>query len=382
MKVTQVNAKNACMYETWACIYYFAFADSASLQTLVKELNGPRLFTAWTTLALVSVRDLSYLSIEMRELVVVITTSHVSVYDIKQSSFMLLQTLSSANPRGVRAFSVGRRHCIAVAAPTSELFCWNALTQQFDRHQEFRIVEAVHVELVSVASRHFLVFSCGGVTSSSVFLWNTASDRFLLYQLLPTSGAVRSYAASTTTSAGTFVGVAQTDSSSHSSLAVFNLNRTLGYFEHVQSFDSADSASLFAGGNCVFVISSSTVHMFDSASEKFIAQFALPSQHDGLVSFYEYFYINTEHYLVVGSRSDNTSSAVATSSDSSAKNGLVTVYKLAGAQFLPYQTIEAPNGVSALQGFRSSTGSGTYVLTVISDVGVALWNWTPCAESS
>ena len=351
-------------------------ADSASLQALVKELNGPRLFAAWSTLTLGSIKDLSYLRIEGKELAVVITTSHISVYEIMQSSFTLLQNMSSADTHGVRAFSVGSRHCIAVAAHTSKLFCWNALTQQFDSHQEFRIIEAVHVELASVASRHFLVFSYGGVTSPSVFLWSTASDRFLLYQLLPTAGS-HSYAAPTTTSAGTFVGVAQIDNSSHSSLAVFKLNKTGSYFEHVQSFDSADSVSLFAGGDYAFVISSSAVHMYDSASGKFVARLSLPSQQDGLVSFYEYLYINTEHYLVIGSRLDTTSSAVATSSDDSVKNGQVTVYKLSGAQFLPYQTIEVPDGVLALKGFRSSMGSGTNVLAVISDVGVALWNWTP-----
>lgn len=346
-----------------------ALLISASLRNFVAELNGPRFFAFWTSLSLEndSLRDMTYLQIGAREFITVITTSHhVHVYEIARSSFNLFQTLSSSGtltPSGVEAISVDGRYCIAITGGRSALFCWNAASQRFDEHQELFTREAVHVRFVSAGTYHFLVFACNGSSDapSYVYVWSSQSDRFLLFQHLPTVGGVSASVQST--SIGSFITITQRTETAQSCSMVFKWNGT--YFDYLQSFHS-NTTFVFAAGEIVFLISSATVHRYDFASGQFITHSTLPIQRNNSINnAYDYFSINTEHYLAVGGQQLGASGS----------HGTIDVHRLDGASFVPYQTVQAPSGLFALQGFQSSSGRKVLAFTSGGN-SMSFYRWT------
>lgn len=339
----------------------------------MEEVNGPKSFTEWTFLTEDGATDLSYLQIGEREFIAVLTSFRVSVFEIFHSSFFRLQSFPSVGPRSVNAFSLAGGHYIAIAGDTSELYRWNAASQQFEKFQDIPTSGAMHVQHFPIETLDFVIFSCSRTdkltgatdeTPSYVYTWSAQLNRFLLYQRLAIIGAVRATIQSTSTD--TFLAIAQKIHFSDPSFTVFKWNGT--YFDLLQLFPS-DSGYIFTGGECVFAVSSSAIHRYDSATSRFIFHSNLPiPQNYSAATSYRYFSINTEHYLAAGG-------SMLTRSDSgdALPGEVVMVYKLDGAHSIQHQMLE---GVStSLSGFEAK---GESVLGMISSIGVSFWKWSTC----
>lgn len=348
-----------------SCCFLESFGD------LVADITGPKFFTYFSSLEQSGVKDMSYLQIGTREFVIVITASspvHVQVYALVRSTFHLVQTLPiiDANPHSIEAFSFGEQHCVAIAGSRSEIYCWNHTSEVFEKLQDVLTRGAVHVRYVSTEFFNFLVFSCGGGANdapSFVYTWASLVGEFLLFQYLPTVGAISSTAQST--AAGSFIAIEQLSDDLSTSSVLFKWNGT--YFDDVQSFDSS-TVYLFAAKGCIFLASLPAIYRYDSSSNKFIVHSSL-SRHEGdSVIAYKYLHINTEHYLAVYARSATNDDDVAIYS------GDVTIYRLDGLDFVAHQTLQAPSGTFALHGFGRSPGNS--VLAMVSDEGgVTMYQW-------
>ncbi len=296
-----------------------------------------------------------------------IPSTGVLAFEVSGSSFALLQTLPSADVLGMAAFSFDEsHHCIAVASGGSVLYCWNDVSQRFDKIQDIPTREAVSVEYLTVANHHFLVFPCNGSDNnipSFVYVWQ--SDRFFLYQYLPTMSAVQaSFAA---TSLGSILIMSQ--SSSPSSSKVFSWNGT--HFSHTQSFDS-NTAFLFSIGEHIFAASSSVLHRYLPASNTFAEHSVLQGNKNCSIRAYAYFNISTEHYLVVSSQH----------SASTTSPGAVTVHKLNGMDFVPYQTLQPPpGGVTKVRGFEDAWGRHVLALASAGE-SVSFYRWVSHLSAS
>lgn len=341
----------------------------------MEEVNGPKLFTKWASLHMenAAITDVTSLQVQDRDLLAVLT-DRISVFEIARPSasvsFVLLQTLSNSDgatttpSRAVTTLALANDRYVVGVGDTSGLHRWNAMTQRFDKIQDIATEGALHVEHVTVESLDFLVFACRG-PASYVYVWSDSLDRFLLYQRLPTTGAVR---ASGTQSAetGTFVTITQRTSEPRSnSVVVFKWNGT--YFDSVQSFRS-NSAHVFAAGACVFLADASNVQRYDAAVGKFVHHTSLPGQHNASGE-YEHLSLNTEQYL-----------ATVGSSTESSRNKVVNVYRLAGAGLALHQTIAnaTTGGTPTLRGLKLSGGRANVLALVNGGTSVALWKWTTC----
>lgn len=356
-----------------------------SLRRLLSDLNGPRFFASWHSLEREGegITDVAYLRVGTRDLLLVLTSANLHIYELLQSTSLLLQTLtlSLSTPLAtMEAFSVSGRDCVAVAGGRGQIFCWSASSQSFLKTQDLYTSGAVSVEYFQQTgtSFRFLIFSCNGTTAagggmpSYVYVWS--SDRFFLFQYLPTSGAVRS--SSVSTSAGSFIAVTtQAGQAGQFGSTVFRWNGT--HFDHFVTFDS-DAAHLFAAGELIFMVSSNALHRFDPVSSSFVTH--APISDDSLRhAVLQYFSINTEHYLVVGkgsSTSNGTAAATPVPPDASP----VSVYRLDGAELVLHQALEARD-VRTLRGFKVGA-EGRSVLAELSEGGVvSLYRWTAPSDT-
>ncbi len=344
------------------------------LQSFLNSLNGPRFFTPWSSLQLSEgVVDSSYLQIASRQLLVILTNySLIHVFELRnQSSFVEIQVLPSRQAWSLKGFSMGRKDCLAVAQSSqalgnngdevrSVLYCWNATMQHFQKFQDLDTRGALHVEYVSTGSTHkFLVFACSRYRGKSsmlsyVYVWSSLEQRFFLFQYLPTFGAVRSIAVHTEDA--TFLSVRQMKGSLNSSTKMFAWNGT--HFHHV-TFVSPRAGYVFAAGQCMFIISSGTIYRRDVDSKDFTFHSTLQGSHD-LRDVYEYFSTDNEHFLAVSHFMGNTSSSLA-------------IYRLNGFDFVPYQNVSIPSGLSFVKVF--SLVENGLVLAVIGRQNIELLEW-------
>ena len=315
-------------------------------------------------------KDLEYLQVDKRQFLAIVTSSSpVKVYEVNGSSFSLFQTLSvSANSSAVKGFRMNDRQYLIVAnSKQSKLYCWNSTSQFFEKFQDIGTRGAVYVEYVYIHSFHLLLFSCysyGGHVNvpSFVYIWSDNLEQFLLYQYLLITGGLRSSTLST--SSGTFVSVYSSYQTNSNSI-VFKWNGT--YFDRLQSFESSPSY-IFEAGLYTFIVSLNTVYRYDLVSGRFTHHSTLPNQLD-TTGRYEYFTINTEHYLAVSHRSSSTSNG-STSGD------VVVVYRLVGVDFVVHQRVAAPGReVLGLHAFE--VNEREKVLAVTSrDAAMSLYKWT------
>ena len=342
----------------------------------MSELNGPKFFALWASLNQVTVKDLSYFRIGNREFLAVVTTSfRVYIYEIVNSSFSLFQTLPSVDAHDVESFSLNSDHCLAVASSQrdrlkrgkSELFCWNATSAQFVKWQNIGSRGAVHVKFVSVDSFKFLIFSCFSYNgrfevSSSVYSWSYEVREFQLFQYLPTVGAIHSSVLSTRNEA--FISIYSShhnSSTEHHESKIFKWNGT--YFDILQSFHS-DPVYLFRAGHFIFIASEGHIYRYDSVTQNFISHSTISNQQQNSTAIYEYFSINTEHYLAV---------SLSAGSVPSSKNSEIILHRLEGANFFPHQTISVPSHATSLHLLRMR--NGRKVLSFTGGDRVLLFEW-------
>lgn len=332
---------------SYVIIKVFYLLDQS--QNLLSSLNGPRFFTQWTSLQLSEkVVDTSFLQIGNKQMLAVLTTSFlVHVFELhNQSIFVEAQILPSRQAQSIKGFSLRGRDCLAVAQSSqalqsgvedkakSALYCWNATSDSFEKLQDIATRGALHVEFVSI--RHifeFLVFSCSRYrgqtnTPTYVYVWSEDRQRFLLYQYLPTVGAIRSSAMSAEDS--TFLSVHQINGDASSSTNIFVWNGT--YFHHVQSL-SARTGYVFAAGRCMFMVSSGVIYRHDMDHKNFTFHSTLRGPQDSR-DLYEYFTASNEYFLVVSHFEGNGSDSLA-------------IYRLNGFDFVPYQNIPVQSGLSS-----------------------------------
>lgn len=323
------------------------------LQNFLNALNGPRFFTAWTSLQLEEgVVDSSYLEIGNKQLLAILTTSVIRVFELcRHSIFAEIQTLPSRYARSLKGFSLERRNCLAVAQSSqalrsgqengtkSVIYCWNTTSNLFEKFQDIATRGALHVEYVSIGpSLKYLVFACsryqGQLSSNSyVYIWSEARQEFSLLHYLPAVGAVRSSAVYTENSM--FLSVQQVNGSAGSSTKIFAWNGTR--FHDVQIVSSR-AGYVFAAGRWLFIISSGTIYRYDTDSRNFTFHSTLQGPHD-LRDIYEYFTTDNEHFLACHHF------------DGSANTSLV-IYRLNGFDFVPYQNVSMPSGMSSVKVFR------------------------------
>jgi hypothetical protein len=336
----------------------------------MEEVSGPKFFTQWSTLSEVGVTDFNYFQIGPREFIAVLTPSNVSVFEVLFSSFFHLHSLPSSKSRGLNTISMDGVQYLVVAGDTSVLYRWNALRQRFEKLQDILSNGAVHVQHFSLGNLDFLIFSCSGTdrltgetdnTPSYVYAWSSWSNRFRLYQRLPTIGAVRATAESANTDS--FLAVAQRNHTSASSSMIFKWNGT--YFDFLQASNSS-SAYLFGIGECTFAASASTILRYDTSAGRFVFYSTLPTpQNYTMGTEYRHFAINTEHYLTVAVNSNIRKA--------------VLVYRLNGNHFLQYQMLDnVGKAFTSLSGYKSVRGRS--ILATISSNGVSLWKWSTCVN--
>ena len=345
----------------------------------MEEINCPRSFIQWTFLEGKGATDFSYFRIGGREFAAVLTPSNVSVFEIFQTWFFHIQSISSARSHSVKAFSIADGHYMVIAGDTSELYRWNTATRSFDKHQDILTNGALHAEHVTIGTLDFLVFSCSGTdeftdmtdeSPSYVYAWSSQLNRFFLYQRLPTIGAVR--ATFQSTDSGSFITIDQQSHASESNSTVFKWNGT--YFDFLQHFRS-NSAYIFAGMKYLFAVSSSAIHRYDPTTGRFVFHSTLPiPQNYTANQSYKYFSINTEHYL------GSTGSLSTRSDDGGAQTKeAVTIYRLGGARFTQHQILEGISSVPvSLSGFEAR--GGEVVLAITKRSGVSFWKWSTCVN--
>lgn len=354
-----------------------AILFTASLKTVVEEMNCPRSFTQWAFLEEVGAKDFSYFRIGEREYAVVLTSSGVSVFEILYTWFLRVQALSSMASQSVKAFSVADDHYMVITGNTSELYRWNTATQNFEKHQDILTNGALHVEHATIGTLDLLIFSCRGTdeltgmtdeSPSYVYAWSSQLSRYFLYQRLSTVGAV--HATFQSTDSGSFVAIAQQSHTSRSNSTVFRWNGT--YFNFLQHFHS-NSAYIFAGGEYLFAVSSSAIHRYDPITGRFAFHSTLPiPQNYTANQSYKYFSINTEHYLA-------STGTLSTTSDNGGvlTSEAVIIYRLDGARFTQHQILEGIGSAPVSLSGHEARG-GEVVLALTKRSGMSFWKWSTC----
>ena len=351
-------------------IYYYIYTDS--LKQLIAEVTGPKLFTPWFDSEVQEpIADLRYLQTENKELLVILTSSHVvQVYELSETGPSLFQNISSSaiTILSIETVTVSDRYCIAATGGRSELYCWNKFNHTFEKVQDIFTVGAVHVKYTTADGLQILIFSCNGTAPSFVYVWDEQTSSFLLLQYLPTTGAVSTSAISTPSS--TFLSVAQHSNGEHYDHSIlFQWNGT--HFNQLQLIHSRDTL-LFSAGEMLFLTSPGMLLRFDVQVSSFVNHSALPYSTSGV---YGHFTINTEHYVVVGKGS---------SEEDATSSGTVYISQLYGAGIVPHQHFETLGSVRAIRGW--SVGDNTrHVLAVVTGVQrnvVSLYKWSTATDSS
>lgn len=289
------------------------------------------------------------------------TLSIISLSSSLSSSSLLIQTLPVSDAHSLQVFEINGCYYIAVAqydAGGSLLFKWNTAARNFEIAQEFLTVQAVDVDFVHIENRgRFLAFSQNGGVSSVIYVWLPTLGHFDHYQFLPTVNATELSFVSTRNS--TFLTVA---SNSGNMGMVFLWNGT--YFETFQEIESCSTCSgdfyTFAIGNALFTVSISSQANSESViyrveNSHYVKHTTIPTSRGSLV---QYMAINGGHFLAVTNPLQENSTRV---------------YKLSGTIFEPFQVLESPSGVAAME--VSSCGENRYCLAVANSESALVYGW-------
>ena len=269
-------------------------------------------------------------------LTTLITSSHLQIFELRnQSNFVEIQSLTLSYAQSVMGFHIGGRSCFAVAQSKrmprdgehevkSLLYCWNASSKTFTKHQELATRGAVHVELVSIGQSFFLIVSCSrrGKNSNSLiysYVWSEQRQQFLLYQYLPSEGAISTKAI--TTQHSTYLTVREVDGLLHTT-KIFIWNGT--YFSQKQLV-SSETGFIFAVGHSIFKIADSNIYTLDLYSKEFVFHSVLAGSRNR-TNAYSFFTVSNEFYLA---------------ETQYGRNGIMSllIYRMNGFDFTPYQNL-------------------------------------------
>lgn len=272
-------------------------------------------------------------------------SSQVQIFQlVNGTAFIEFQVLNLSHAHSISSFNTGAQSCIAVArskkSPTDAahmvktvVYCWSGSSNTFVKWQELATRGARHVEFFTVGRSSFLVASCSRTTEhfnarTYTFLWSNFHRRFLLYQYLPTSGAVSSKAIFTPSA--TYLAIHEENGQIHTT-KLFRWNGT--YFDQVLT--SFDVGFTLAMGNQIYKIVQSNIYRLNLSSRQFDFHSTLPGPPRNTSSVYSSFLVGGSYYIAGRSH----------------RRGYMFVHRMTGFDFAPYQKVLVPSASFSLKVF-------------------------------